>query len=176
MRLVIWSEKENIDQLDWAMQSLKDAMEWDEKTYGQRERERSIPLSRPLSPDPLLPRPPSPLAPLSPDPPLACGTRRLTVRERHARFPHPSPLTLLSTHPPLPLQGREYDLNVYHIVAVNDFNMGAMENKGLNVFNTACVLAKPSTASDADFERVQGVPFSKATPPITSLPYIALPP
>ena len=53
--------------------------------------------------------------------------------------------------------GREYDLDVYHIVAVNDFNMGAMENKGLNVFNTACVLAKPSTATDADYERVQGV-------------------
>ena len=51
--------------------------------------------------------------------------------------------------------GREYDLDVYHIVAVNDFNMGAMENKGLNVFNTACVLAKPSAATDADFERVQ---------------------
>ena len=53
--------------------------------------------------------------------------------------------------------GREYDLDVYHIVAVKDFNMGAMENKGLNVFNTACVLAKPSTATDGDYERVQGV-------------------
>jgi aminopeptidase N len=82
----IWSEPENVDQLDWAMQSLKDAMAWDEKTFG-----------------------------------------------------------------------REYDLDVYHIVAVNDFNMGAMENKGLNVFNTSCVLAKQSAASDADFERVQGV-------------------
>ena len=51
--------------------------------------------------------------------------------------------------------GREYDLDVYHIVAVNDFNMGAMENKGLNVFNTAAVLAKQSTATDADYERVQ---------------------
>ena len=67
----IWSA-ENVDQLDWAMQSLKDAMAWDEKVYG-----------------------------------------------------------------------REYDLDVFHIVAVNDFNMGAMENKGLNVFNTSCVLAKP---------------------------------
>jgi len=86
VRLAIWSEHENIDQLDWAMQSLKDSMKWDEETYG-----------------------------------------------------------------------REYDLDVYHIVAVNDFNMGAMENKGLNVFNTACVLAKPSTATDADYERVQGV-------------------
>ena len=86
VRLAIWSEAENIDQLGWAMQSLKDSMAWDEKAYG-----------------------------------------------------------------------REYDLDVYHIVAVNDFNMGAMENKGLNVFNTACVLAKPSTATDGDYERVQGV-------------------
>jgi len=53
--------------------------------------------------------------------------------------------------------GREYDLGVYHIVAVNDFNMGAMENKGLNIFNTAVVLAKPSSATDQDYERVQGV-------------------
>jgi aminopeptidase N len=86
VRLAIWSEKENVDQLDWAMQSLKDAMDWDEKTFG-----------------------------------------------------------------------REYDLDVYNIVAVNDFNMGAMENKSLNVFNTSCVLAKQSAATDADFERVQGV-------------------
>ncbi|KAJ8609027.1 hypothetical protein CTAYLR_008707 [Chrysophaeum taylorii] len=53
--------------------------------------------------------------------------------------------------------GREYDLDVYHIVAVSDFNMGAMENKGLNVFNTACVLAKETTATDGDYERVLGV-------------------
>ena len=84
--LKVWSEKENVDELDWAMQSLKDSMTWDENTYG-----------------------------------------------------------------------REYDLDVYHIVAVNDFNMGAMENKGLNVFNTAVLLAKPSTATDTDYERVQGV-------------------
>jgi len=86
VRLAIWSEPENIDQCDWAMQSLKDSMAWDERAYGL-----------------------------------------------------------------------EYDLDVYHIIAVNDFNMGAMENKGLNVFNTACVLAKPSTATDSDYERVQGV-------------------
>ena len=86
VRMHIWSEKENVDQLDWAMQSLKDAMKWDEDTFG-----------------------------------------------------------------------REYDLDVYHVIAVNDFNMGAMENKGLNVFNTSCVLAKQSAATDADFERVQGV-------------------
>lgn len=53
--------------------------------------------------------------------------------------------------------GLEYDLDLYNIVAVNDFNMGAMENKGLNVFNTACVLADPVTASDGDFGRVEGV-------------------
>lgn len=86
VQLMIWSEHDNVDQLDWAMQSLKDSMSWDEKTYG-----------------------------------------------------------------------REYDLDVYNIVAVNDFNMGAMENKGLNIFNTAAVLAKPSTATDTDYERVQGV-------------------
>jgi len=53
--------------------------------------------------------------------------------------------------------GREYDLDVYHVVAVSSFNMGAMENKGLNVFNTACVLATKDTATDGDFERVLGV-------------------
>ena len=86
VRLALWSEHENVDQLDWALSSLQQSMAWDEETYG-------------------------------------C----------------------------------EYDLDVYHIVAVNDFNMGAMENKGLNVFNTAAVLAKPSTATDADFERVRGI-------------------
>lgn len=49
--------------------------------------------------------------------------------------------------------GLEYDLGIYNIVAVNDFNMGAMENKGLNVFNTAYVLADPATATDTDYER-----------------------
>lgn len=53
--------------------------------------------------------------------------------------------------------GLEYDLDIYNIVAVNDFNMGAMENKGLNVFNTAYVLASPETATDVDYERVEGV-------------------
>jgi len=53
--------------------------------------------------------------------------------------------------------GLEYDLDIYMIVAVGDFNMGAMENKGLNVFNTSCVLADPRTATDGDFERVLGV-------------------
>lgn len=53
--------------------------------------------------------------------------------------------------------GREYQLDRFNIVAVSDFNMGAMENTSLNIFNTALVLAKPETATDRDFERVEGV-------------------
>jgi aminopeptidase N len=53
--------------------------------------------------------------------------------------------------------GREYDLDVYNIVAVDDFNMGAMENKGLNVFNSKYVLASQSTATDTDFMGIEGV-------------------
>ncbi|MFA7454837.1 MAG: aminopeptidase N [Desulfobulbaceae bacterium] len=53
--------------------------------------------------------------------------------------------------------GLEYDLGVYMIVAVDDFNMGAMENKGLNVFNSKFVLARPETATDADYEGIQAV-------------------
>ncbi len=53
--------------------------------------------------------------------------------------------------------GREYDLDIYMIVAVDDFNMGAMENKGLNVFNSKFVLAKPETATDMDFINIEGV-------------------
>ena len=53
--------------------------------------------------------------------------------------------------------GREYDLDIFMIVAVEDFNAGAMENKGLNIFNTACVLASPDTATDAAYERVEAV-------------------
>ncbi|MBV8824375.1 MAG: aminopeptidase N, partial [Hyphomicrobiales bacterium] len=55
--------------------------------------------------------------------------------------------------------GREYDLDIFMIVAVSDFNMGAMENKGLNIFNDACVLGRPETATDgtiAFIERVVG--------------------
>ena len=51
----------------------------------------------------------------------------------------------------------EYDLDVYHIVATNDFNMGAMENKSLNVFNSKYVLARPDTATDADYQGIEGV-------------------
>jgi aminopeptidase N len=53
--------------------------------------------------------------------------------------------------------GREYDLDIYMIVAVNDFNMGAMENKGLNIFNSKFVLARPDTATDRDFQGIEGV-------------------
>ncbi|KTD76300.1 aminopeptidase N [Legionella waltersii] len=53
--------------------------------------------------------------------------------------------------------GREYDLDIYMIVAVSDFNMGAMENKGLNIFNSKYILARPDTATDQDFADVEGV-------------------
>ncbi|MGI9286032.1 MAG: aminopeptidase N [Pseudomonadales bacterium] len=53
--------------------------------------------------------------------------------------------------------GREYDLDIFMIVAVDDFNMGAMENKGLNIFNTSCVLAHPDTTTDLGFQRVEAV-------------------
>jgi aminopeptidase N len=53
--------------------------------------------------------------------------------------------------------GREYDLDLFNIVAVDDFNMGAMENKGLNIFNSSCVLASPETSTDANFERVEAI-------------------
>ncbi|MEE9424658.1 MAG: aminopeptidase N [Methylococcales bacterium] len=53
--------------------------------------------------------------------------------------------------------GREYDLDLYMIVAVSHFNMGAMENKGLNIFNTQYVLARPDTATDFDYEHIEGV-------------------
>ncbi|WP_404298281.1 aminopeptidase N [Halomonas sp.] len=53
--------------------------------------------------------------------------------------------------------GREYDLDLFMIVAVNDFNMGAMENKGLNIFNSAAVLTHVHTATDAAFQRVESI-------------------
>ena len=53
--------------------------------------------------------------------------------------------------------GREYDLDLFNIVAVSDFNMGAMENKGLNIFNSAYVLADPDTATDVDFDNIARV-------------------
>ncbi|MFO7854210.1 MAG: aminopeptidase N [Paracoccaceae bacterium] len=53
--------------------------------------------------------------------------------------------------------GREYDLSVFNIVAIDDFNMGAMENKGLNVFNSKYVLASPETATDRDYEFIESI-------------------
>lgn len=53
--------------------------------------------------------------------------------------------------------GREYDLDVFNIVAVDDFNMGAMENKGLNIFNSSAVLASPETSTDDNFERIEAI-------------------
>ena len=53
--------------------------------------------------------------------------------------------------------GREYDLDVFNIVAVSDFNMGAMENKGLNIFNDKYVLASPHTATDTDYAQIEAV-------------------
>jgi aminopeptidase N len=53
--------------------------------------------------------------------------------------------------------GREYDLGVFNIVAVRDFNFGAMENKGLNIFNSAYVLADEATATDSDFEAIESI-------------------
>ncbi|HYD36003.1 MAG TPA: aminopeptidase N, partial [Allosphingosinicella sp.] len=53
--------------------------------------------------------------------------------------------------------GREYDLDVFNIVAVDDFNFGAMENKGLNIFNSRYILADPDTATDADYDAIAGV-------------------
>lgn len=84
--LHIYVEAHDIDKCAHAMQSLKNAMHWDEQTYG-----------------------------------------------------------------------REYDLDLYMIVAVGHFNMGAMENKGLNIFNTKFVLARPDTATDMDYEHIEGV-------------------
>ena len=84
--LEIYAEQKDLDKCDFAMQSLKKAMRWDEETYG-----------------------------------------------------------------------REYDLDRFMVVAVDHFNMGAMENKGLNIFNTSCVLAHPSTTTDAGFQRVEAV-------------------
>jgi aminopeptidase N len=53
--------------------------------------------------------------------------------------------------------GLEYDLDVFNIAAVSDFNMGAMENKGLNVFNTKYILARPDTATDGDYQGIETV-------------------
>jgi aminopeptidase N len=86
IKLRIFVEHKNISKVDFAMRSLKNAMKWDEDTFGL-----------------------------------------------------------------------EYDLDLFNIVAVDDFNMGAMENKSLNIFNSRLVLASPATATDLDFARIEGV-------------------
>ena len=86
VKLFIYVEHGNEDQVTYAMDALKRAMKWDEETYG-----------------------------------------------------------------------REYDLDIFMIVAVSAFNMGAMENKGLNIFNDKLLLASPQTATDADYERIESV-------------------
>ncbi len=53
--------------------------------------------------------------------------------------------------------GRNYDLDVFNVVAVSDFNMGAMENKGLNIFNDKYVLADPQTATDGDYASIEAI-------------------
>ena len=53
--------------------------------------------------------------------------------------------------------GREYDLDIFMIVAVDDFNMGAMENKGLNIFNASCLLASPTTTTDESYQQIEAV-------------------
>ncbi|HCV87158.1 MAG TPA: hypothetical protein DGB85_11320, partial [Deltaproteobacteria bacterium] len=53
--------------------------------------------------------------------------------------------------------GLEYDLDIYMIVAVQDFNFGAMENKGLNIFNARYILSRFDTATDEDFENIESV-------------------
>jgi len=84
--LQIFVEEKDLDKCDFALKSLKKAMQWDEEVYG-----------------------------------------------------------------------REYDLDIFMIVAVDDFNMGAMENKGLNIFNSSCVLAKPETSTDFSFQRIEAI-------------------
>ena len=53
--------------------------------------------------------------------------------------------------------GRNYDLDVFHVVATQDFNMGAMENKGLNIFNAKCLLAEPDSTTDDEYRHVEAV-------------------
>ena len=84
--LRVYVEHENVDRCDHAMESLRNAMKWDEERFGL-----------------------------------------------------------------------EYDLDIYNIVATNDFNMGAMENKSLNIFNSKFVLARPDTATDVDYQGIEGV-------------------
>ena len=66
--------------------------------------------------------------------------------------------------------GREYDLDLFNIVAVSDFNMGAMENKGLNIFNSRYVLADTETATDADFDEIAARRRARIFPQLVGRP------
>ncbi len=67
--------------------------------------------------------------------------------------------------------GREYDLDLFMIVAVRDFNFGAMENKGLNIFNCSLLLAQPETATDMDYERIESVVGPRIFPQLDRQPH-----
>ncbi len=67
--------------------------------------------------------------------------------------------------------GREYDLDVFNIVAVSDFNMGAMENKGLNIFNDKYVLADRETATDARLRQHRGDHRARVFPQLDRQPH-----
>ena len=82
---------------------------------------------------------------------LGAARRRGSLRARHARRSRPRCAGTRRC------SGCEYDLDVFNIAAVSDFNMGAMENKGLNVFNTKYVLARPETATDVDYQGIETV-------------------
>ncbi len=85
-------------------------------------------------------------------------TLRICVEPRNAdRCAHAMASLVKSMAWDEKVYGREYDLDLFHIVAVDDFNMGAMENKGLNVFNSKYVLARPDTATDDDYSAIEGV-------------------
>ena len=75
-------------------------------------------------------------------------TLRIFVEKRSESADHAMTGSKINANKDEDVYGREYDLNIFMIVAVDDFNFGAMENKGLNIFNAALVLADPKTAAD----------------------------
>lgn len=91
-----------------------------------------------------------------------CSGRQVTLRlytEHHNLSKTPFAMEALkrSMRWDEEVYGREYDLDIFNIVAVDDFNMGAMENKSLNIFNSSCVLARADTTTDAGFARIEGI-------------------
>jgi aminopeptidase N len=100
----------------------------------------------------------SPIAAVSPRCPAAkCISASGCARPICPRPITPSPRSRLSMAWDEKVYGREYDLDVFNIVAVDDFNFGAMENKGLNVFNSRYILADPDTATDYDYDAIAAV-------------------